>query len=265
MLSYKDNHLITDENAAFELAIISVLGDREAQEDSFGYSLRGNEGIITVCDGMGGHEGGKMASSLAAHHIITGYEEQCPLEQPIGTLLNMTHRISEEIAGKCHEDGSPMKAGSTMVTVMIRDKDVYWVSAGDSRAYLYRGDEFVQITVDHTFRLMLDEHLAAGQITREEYEQQLYRGEALISFLGVWDLKVIDYNEVPFPLMKDDKILLMSDGLYKLVADEEIRRIIDNFSNISEALQALDMKAKKNAKALAINRDNMTVALIKIK
>ena len=57
----------------------------------------------------------------------------------------------------------------------------------------------------------------------------------------------------------------MSDGLYKLVSDEEITRILDNFSNINDAVWALEQKAKKNAKNNGVSRDNMTIALIKIK
>ncbi len=265
MISYKDNHLIAEENAMLEMAIISVLGERESQEDSFGYCLRDREAIVSVCDGMGGHDGGKMASALAANRIISGFEGQRSLEDPILFLVNTAKETSKEISRQCHPDGTAMKAGSTMATIMLRDGALYWVSAGDSRVYLLRNEEFVQITVDHNYRLMLDEHLAAGEITSQEYEQQIHKGEALISFLGLPELKIMDYNLIPFPVQSNDKILIMSDGLYKLVCDEEIQRILDNFSNISEALQALDMKAKKNAKSRQVARDNMTVALIKIK
>ncbi len=59
--------------------------------------------------------------------------------------------------------------------------------------------------------------------------------------------------------------MLMSDGLYKLLDNDVIRRIIDNFSNIKEALQALELKAKKVSKSENIKRDNMTVAVVRIK
>ena len=57
----------------------------------------------------------------------------------------------------------------------------------------------------------------------------------------------------------------MSDGLYKIVSDSEIARILDNFSNIGEAVQALELKVQKKAKNGTEARDNMTVALIKVK
>ena len=98
-----------------------------------------------------------------------------------------------------------------------------------------------------------------------EYQSKSLQGEALISFLGVNGLPKIDTNDNPFTLIKDDKILLMSDGLYKLVSNDEIGRILSNFTNIEDALNALELKAQKVSKTSKISRDNMTVALIKIK
>ena len=102
-------------------------------------------------------------------------------------------------------------------------------------------------------------------ITQEEYEAEIVKGEALISFLGVGRINLVDHNNEALMLIPEDMIVIMSDGLYKLVSDEEIQRIIENFSNITEALQALDMKAKKNARNRQAVRDNMTIAIIKMK
>lgn len=75
----------------------------------------------------------------------------------------------------------------------------------------------------------------------------------------------MDCNESPMALMPGDKLLLMSDGLYKVLSDEEIGRIVANFKSISEALRMLDAKAKKAAEKNRIKRDNTTLALISIK
>ena len=105
----------------------------------------------------------------------------------------------------------------------------------------------------------------AGLLDEAEFEKENVRGDALISFLGIGDLSLIDYSETPLDVIKDDKIIIMSDGLYKSVSDEEIARILDNFNNIEEAVKALEMKSRKNAKNSGASRDNTTIALIKIK
>ena len=265
MQNYKADQLIQDGSMELELAVISVLGDREDQQDCFGYSLKPGEGLIAVCDGMGGHEGGRLASSVAVNRMISSYDETYPHVEISSFLLEEVHKADREVYQLAREDGTLLRAGTTVCAVFVKDRKLSWVSVGDSRIYLLRDEEFVQITHDHNYRLALDEHLAAGAISEEEYQRELARGEALISFLGLGELKIIDINTVPFELQKDDRIILMSDGLYKLASDEEIKRILLNFNNISDALQALEMKAKKNAKYATVKRDNMTVALVRIK
>lgn len=265
MISYKDQQLIKDENSAFDLAALSVIGDREDQQDSFGYSLKHDEGLIVVCDGMGGHEGGKVASEAAVGSFLSCYEKNQFGGKPTAPLIETAKSVDSSISQLRNDEGNLLRAGSTLVSIVINRKKLYWCSVGDSRAYLLRNGEMVQLTQDQNYQTVLNEKKHAGLLNEEEYQQESARGEALISYLGIGKLELIDYSESPLELMKDDKIIVMSDGLYKVVSDAEISRILDNFSNIGEAVQALDMKAKKNAKSKSESRDNMTIVLIKIK
>lgn len=264
MQGHKDNEQITDHNSKMELAILTVLGDREDQQDSFGYELKQDDGLVVVCDGMGGYEGGKLASSIAVDEFLSAFNREYPCNEPVLFLDETTHRANNRISALKSRDGQALHAGSTLVALLILGEQMYWSSVGDSRAYLLRGGEFVQFTLDHNYKTVLQEKKNAGLIDEEEYASESSRAEALISFLGIGDLKLIDYNDEAFHLMKDDKIVIMSDGLYKLVPEEEIFRVADNFNNSAEALQALEMKARKSAKS-GMSRDNMTVAMIKIK
>ncbi len=265
MKNCNDNYSCFDENDVFQVALLSVLGDREEQQDSAGYELKQTEGIVCVCDGMGGHEGGKMVSNFAADCLLNSYLDTYPCEDVHNLLVDTVKKVNTDITSLKHSDGSKMHAGTTTVSAIIKKDKLYWVSVGDSRLYLFRNNESVRATVDHNYRLALDEALNAGVINEEKYNQEIHRGETLISFLGVGELNLIDSNVEPFALLKNDKLLLMSDGLYKLLSDEEIEKIVFNFANISEATQALEIKAKKKAKSLNIKRDNMTIVLIKMK
>ena len=106
--------------------------------------------------------------------------------------------------------------------------------------------------------------MRTGEITDAEYRLEMGRGEALISYLGIGELSLIDYNSTPLSLESGDKIILMTDGLYKTVPETEIQQILENFRNSAEALQALDKLASKTAKAKRFSRDNLTAAIITI-
>lgn len=260
-----DNQIIHDGNLTLELAMLSTIGNRPEQQDSLGYILKKEQGIVVICDGMGGHEGGQLASTMAKNIFLDVFQQESAYINPVNNMMECAIRADEEVGRLADGEGKLLHAGSTLVAICIKDEELYWCSVGDSRAYLYRDGEFVQFTQDQNYRTVLDEQLTAGLITREEYQNEKERGEALISYIGIGNLSLIDYSLSAIKLKKDDKIVVMSDGLYKLVKNEEIARIVENFSNINEAIQALEVKAKRNAQKNSISRDNMTIGLIRIK
>jgi protein phosphatase len=265
MQNHEDNCLISEENSVLSLAVLSAIGDRETQQDCFGYHLKSNEGIVVVCDGMGGHEGGAIASNRAVASFLEDYEKTFPCNEPAELLRASAKRIDEQIAALKNVYGEPMKAGSTCVAVILKEHRLYWCSVGDSRAYLLRKGEFVQLTQDQNYKMVLMEKIMAGLITEEEAAKELRRGEALISYLGIGGCSLNDYSATPIELIEGDRIILMSDGLYKLVPDEEIQRVAENFRNIGEALRALETKTARTAKNQDVARDNVTIAMISIK
>ena len=264
MQSHKDNYVLTDENAVFKFAVISVLGDRSDQQDSAGYELKNTEGIICVCDGMGGHEGGKTASTLAVDIMVNTYTDEYPCSDLHGLLVDSATFADKKISSLKNQSGDPLRGGSTLTAISIRENKLFWVSIGDSRIYLLRGNDCVRVTGDHIYRYVLEEKLDSGQITQNEYDIEMGKGEALVSFLGN-GIPYIDSNDKAFILKSGDRILMMTDGLYKVLSDNEISSIIFNFKDIEEALSALEYKVAKSASKSGISRDNMTVSLIEIK
>ena len=259
----KDNYLISTGNNRFKVYFISSLGDRADQQDSAGFLLDGENGTVVICDGMGGHKGGKLASRLSVETFLDNVTS-IRTDNINRGLINLVRDIDDDVADLRDEDGNPLRAGSTLIAVFIIDDLLYWVSVGDSRIYILRKDEFIQVTEDHTYELALKENVKAGEISQEFYNEEMDKSEALISFLGAGELPIISSNEVGFKLHSGDTVVLMSDGLYKNLSDDYIKGILTNFANPSESLSALDLQSMRSAHKKNIGRDNLTVALIKI-
>ena len=252
------------ENAYIEVSILSELGDRTEQQDSSGIECNGNVVLITVCDGMGGHQGGSLASKIAVSTITNSFKDNTLVDY-IGFLHNVVNEADALVSQIQDLEGNRINAGTTMVTVIIDKNQLFWSSVGDSRMYLLRKDVFIQATVDHNYRGYLSEKLMNGEIDKEIYEIENQRGEALLSYLGMNGLSLVDYNREPLQLMGGDSILITTDGLYKILNDSEIMGIIRNFKNNQECGKALMEKTNKMARKKKINRDNITFALIKVK
>lgn len=258
-----DNYNYYEENSSFEVSLKSVIGTREDQQDSAAVRLNYDNGIIVICDGMGGHSGGKLASSIAAEKMAETFNNKPQNADIPATFLNILDILDSEVMNLKNSDGTPMKAGTTLVAAFIEKRIIHWASVGDSRIYIVRGDEIVQVTKDHNYKFRLDNQLTQNKLSLQEYKEKIVDGEALISFIGVGGLELVDINSEPFMLYPDDKVLLTTDGLYKALSNEKILKIISNFSNIKEATDALIKKAQRTTKGSSL--DNTTIAIIKIK
>lgn len=267
MNSNRDYSKHLDENDYLNAVFISVIGERDEQQDCYGYEMKPDEALFVVCDGMGGIAGGRAASETAVKCILERYRQADEIIQVQDFLLETAREASEAIRALRTPEGAPVNAGTTLVAILVRGRQMYWSSVGDSRAYLFRGGQLVQFTLDHTYRTVLNGQLKAGMINLEEFTDASAsrKAEALVSYLGMNPFGLFDSGDEPIDLFSGDKVFIMTDGLYKLVSDEEIRGISENFSNDEEIVNVLNLKAIRAAKKLSVARDNMTIALLHIK
>ncbi len=267
MWSQNENDIVRDENPELELVIYNVLGDREEQQDTFGYEIGDHKCFCVVADGMGGMEQGRGASEYTVKQCLASFQrgETFSYEDE---LLEPIRRADDHISAQTDANGNSLNSGSTVVGVMIHKGLLNWVSVGDSRAYLFRDGKYVRLTKDQNYKTYLDESLRAGAISYEEYEQGMPNQEALINFIGMGALRdsgFIDTNEEGLRLISKDMIMVMSDGVYKILSDEEINRIVSNVPDIVNLAETMEMKMASKAKSNSIERDNTTLAVIRIK
>lgn len=208
------------------------IGAREEQQDSFCFSdLDDPEavkryGILAVlADGMGGLAMGREAGQLAVLAMLNEYTGKTA-EEPVPVALERAlHKANEEVYGLAKRNELEWSVGTTLIAAVIQEGQLYWVSAGDSRIYLYRGGVLIQLTRDHVYANRLYERVKAGQMTREEAESHPER-DLLTSYLGIPVLDEIDANRMPFALQAGDWVLLCSDGLYEDLSEQLLEEAV---------------------------------------
>lgn len=256
-----------DTTAEIEIALVgasSVIGRREYQQDMISTSRNDVKGrfkekwLAVLCDGMGGMNGGEKASFLCAHRMLSSFNQQIT---DIPTYFrNKIIEIDREVSELTDENGQPMGAGSTFISVIIDGDNLYWSSVGDSHIYIMRGNEFVQVNREHNYLAELLERAARGEITVEEAYNDRQR-EALTSYMGIGGVTLMDIIEKPFKLQKGDVIILCSDGLYRSLSDAEIFSIVQqNIKNMPAA--ANNLTAAAMAKNF-VHQDNTSVITVR--
>jgi len=196
---------------------------REGNEDSFLVLAP----LYAVADGMGGHRGGEVASSLALETV------QAMFERREGSLAEQVTEANRAVFERSQRDRSVAGMGTTLTAALVDGDRVHLAHVGDSRAYLLRDGELTMLTEDHT---LVHRMVMEGEITEAEAETHPHRS-ILTRALGVDGSVLVDENDVQ--TIDGDRILLCSDGLTGMVPDGEIREILASTTDPQEAVDAL--------------------------
>lgn len=247
------NLTIIDDNNIFHKDVIGNV--RTAQEDSHGIAtLTPNGDVFVVCDGMGGHVGGKQASSIAVKSIID-YLKKEKYPQPIQALNDALQFANMQILAYANEHPELKGMGTTACIVLMQDSEAYIAHVGDSRIYLYLGKErkLHRITKDHSYVQTL---VDAGQITDEEAEHHSNKNR-ILKALGIKTDLVPSFDRL-CP-KNGDVFLICSDGLSGMISDSTMSNILTEDLSIAEKGETLISLALK-----AGGLDNITLELIQI-
>ena len=231
---------------------------RSSNQDSFiTGKISDSVGFVVVCDGMGGANGGNIASEIATNviseHIKSAYRHNMGSNSMRYLLMSAVIAANTEIYDRAQEDETLSGMGTTVVAAIVVDNSAHIVHVGDSRAYIVSSNEIEQITHDHSvIQSMLDN----GEITEQEAKKHPNRN-VITRALGVRDKVDVDYDEIS--LSKDDILLICTDGLTNFVEDKKIAKIIKK-NKISEYPDVLIDTANNNG-----GGDNITVVTLSVK
>lgn len=224
---------------------------RSSNEDSI--LIDEKLGLFIVADGMGGHEGGEVASSIAvktAKDVIQNknYQKGISTENLIRRAFD---EASQRIFHKSHvESPELMGMGTTMILALLKGDRLYFGNVGDSRAYLFRRPCLWQISEDHS---LVNEQIKAGVIREEDSENVV--GKNVIT-RSVGFEKNVEPDVFVRTVQPGENILLCSDGLSGMVPDPQMAQLLNDTTAakvVPKAIQA----AKKGG-----GDDNISVIFI---
>jgi protein phosphatase len=194
----------------------SEQGLRPNNEDTF---VAGpDDDVFLVADGMGGQEFGERASGMAAEIIPRAVHSYLARHGDAGTaVVQALNEANRAILDAGQHQAAGRRMGTTAVLAVRKDDRVWVAGLGDSRAYLVRGNQVEQLTVDHT---VADALARNGTLTPEQARQSPWR-HVLYKFLGCAEMN--DGPEVrPFVPEAGDRLVLGSDGLTNYITDEDL-------------------------------------------
>lgn len=213
-----------------------------------------NAAWAVVCDGMGGVNGGNVASNTAVAKIsetmLSGYHEGMnsnAIRELIALAVTQANEAVHNMAGN---DVSLTGMGTTVVAVIISDSLIHVAHAGDSRAYLISADEIHRLTTDHS---MVQEMVDKGDLTEQQARTHPQKN-IITRALGVEASLRIDYSEIP--ASKGCRLLICTDGLTNYVEEQQILGLARQYSGkqFTEKLVALAKSAGGG--------DNITVVVL---
>lgn len=225
------------------LASESVAGQRPYQEDAvIVESLSDGRVLVAVADGMGGHAAGEVASALALETLVSALEDGKGIDR---AFLLANRRVHE----KAREPGK-RGMGTTLVAALVEDGEFMIANVGDSRGYLVSGSGIRQLTRDHSF---VAEAIKRGQSKKEAMSTPWK--DALTRCVGTEAEIDVDVFG-PFPIEDDTALVVCSDGLYKVLDEDELRRIFVESASTHGAAQTLVSAALGRG-----SDDNISVAI----
>ncbi len=238
----------------FDVFEYTSKGGRGYNEDSLGSHSDSSGGVFVVCDGLGGHALGEVASAAAVERIITDWDTSA--ENIKELLTERIDKANQTILELQEEKSAVMK--TTVAAVAINESKAVWANSGDSRVYFIHDCELHAYTNDHSVAY---KKYKSGEITRDMIATDEDQS-CLLRCLGNKDRYQPEITESDVPIEKGDAFLLCSDGAWEYIRDEEI--VID-FLKSETAEKWAELLLLRAMERIEGGNDNISVLTVIVK
>lgn len=251
------NTFVVSSGMQVEYASLSRQGGREKNEDACGYCVTDAGSFFVVSDGAGGHGGGEVASETAIRTALSAYNAVPDFSTD--NIRKLMSQVSSAVRyGQSLSDR--LKKMSATITGLFINPDgskALWAHIGDTRLYLFRRGEWVQLTKDHSIvQRYIDAGLVDPQGSRTHKDRNM-----LFAALGMQENVEVEVRELEFDLQEGDAFLLCTDGLWELVNEEEMQEQLVYSSAAQEWLLRMEHRLETRARHGHDNYSAMAVWL----
>lgn len=247
----------------YDTEIRTWQGKRQNQEDAADCQVGAGFIYGILCDGMGGLNGGEIASAACIQKMKEISESLSLCEESMIPVLleNQIREADRAVSFQQTPEGTVLNGGTTLLCAIVRNDRLFLASVGDSRIYLIGNDMIMQMTAEHNLLADLMMKVNSGHMARWEAEANPKK-EALTSYVGIGDISRIDLSRTGTALTSGDVVLLCSDGLYRALDNEKIMEIIHSSNNTNEvadhlmtAIQEQDCPGQDNTTFILIRKN----------
>lgn len=228
---------------------------RPNNQDNFRVDLE--HSLFLVSDGMGGHQAGEIAARAVAKalpQILVAHLprlSEAPLRVVELTLREVIVKFSQHLRDETAHQAGLRSMGATLDLLWLRKNQAHLVHMGDSRIYLFRQGQLRQLTEDHSVVAILLKH---NEITPEQAVDHPARGQ-LSRYIGMEGEVYPDVHT--FRLLRGDRLLLCTDGLWGMISDAEIAGLLHKHAEPNAACHALVEAANAYG-----GKDNITTVIV---
>lgn len=239
-------------------AKISSVGGRASNQDAYDHASQDALTCFVVSDGVGGHEGGEIASRIVVDAVIERFLQ----DASFGTraLRSYVDYAVAQVALRQAADVQLKQMSATVAAILIdrHNRCAVWAHMGDTRLYFFRENKIHSITKDHS---LVQQFVDAGYCPPDQLRTYPQRS-ALLAAVGAEGELHTDVTPEPVQLEDGDALLICTDGLWEWVADTEMERTLAAATTVEQWLECMSATATTISGLSAKARDNYTAFAI---
>lgn len=234
----------------------SRVGGRQENQDSAGVKDTAFGLLVVVCDGMGGMQGGQIASTTAVTTILSFFDTVDKQSDPAMTLIKAINEANTQIIAKGQENPALAGMGTTVTALLKTPKSAIVAHVGDSRIYQFRGSKKVFRTFDHSMVF----EMVKKKVLTEEQARLSVQSNVILKALGIKPELEVEWHELPY--LKGDRFILCSDGFWGAMPEKDFITLVTKKANIKDIIQETADKVESIGKEKGEDYDNLTAAIV---